>query len=57
MNGDDKTEQSEDEPMTRGDRKQDPELLTIGRILRMLDELEDRSRARVVVYLSSRYAS
>ena len=36
-------------------RKQDPELLSLGRMLRMLADLDDDARGRCVAYLTSRY--
>lgn len=36
-------------------RRMDPELRTIGRIIRMLEEIEESGRSRVMSYLVSRY--
>lgn len=38
-----------------GSRKMDGELRVIGQMLRLLDDLDNRARARVVYYLSCRY--
>ncbi len=45
----------QDEPEVADSRRMDPEILTISRIIRMLDDLDTDARARVVTYLSSRY--
>ena len=42
------------EPSERS-REMDGELRSIGRILRILDELSDDGKRRAVVYLASRY--
>ena len=47
-----KEQDAEEQP---GSRRLDPELRTMGAMLRMLDDLDDKARARVVTYLSSRY--
>lgn len=44
-----------EEEASTGSRRLDPELRTMGAMLRMLDDLDDKARARVVSYLSSRY--
>ncbi len=41
----------------QGSRRMDLELRTIGAMLRMLDDMDDSARARVVTYLSSRFQS
>lgn len=38
-----------------GSRKQDEELLVIGRVMRLPDDLDPPARARVMMYLGSRY--
>jgi hypothetical protein len=38
-----------------GSRRADPELLAMGRMLRLLDELDDHAKCRVVAWLSDRY--
>lgn len=38
-------------------RKMDPEIRTIGRIIKLLDDVEEQGRSRVVAYLASRYAT
>lgn len=38
-------------------RRMDPELRTLGALLRMIENLEEPARGRVVAYLSSRYSS
>lgn len=53
-----RAEKGEPEPEPEeptGSRRLDPELRTMGAMLRMLDDLDDKARARVVLYLSSRY--
>lgn len=45
----------DDEPDT--DRRMDPEVRVMGKLLRTLDELEEPAKGRVVAWLSSRYAN
>ncbi len=48
------TPEPEDAEEGRG-RKADVELLTMGRIIRLLEELDETARCRVMSYLSARY--
>lgn len=48
------TEQDEDPGVGR---KMDGELLAMGRMLRMLEDLDDLAAARVVTWLASRFNS
>lgn len=44
-----------DETEATTNRKMDAELRTMGAILRLLDEMNDQARARVIDYLSKRF--
>ncbi len=52
-------QESATEPEVDGDadsgRRMDPELRTMGAMLRMLSDLDPEARGRVVAYLAARY--
>ncbi len=50
------TPEPEDAEEGRG-RKMDPELRSISAILRLLEELDEQARERVVAYITHRYVS
>lgn len=53
IHNDDRNQPPDDEGPAR---RTDPELLVIGRMLRLLDDLDEPAKGRVVRYLHERYS-